>query len=188
MKHVHVRFALCALMIFGGRLFAQEPKTEKGSMTKPADASQVKAALSFLAGSFTTEVRFPPSAMSPKEITGKGTSVIRWGLDSMFLILDDENQNALIGSYKAHGVLGYDIHEKTYILSMYNNFGDHPVYKGTFSGDTLVLVTKVPLPKASFDQKLEWYREGNNVRLKILNDMGKGYNLVTDQLAVPAHL
>jgi len=68
---------------------------------------------------------------------------------------------------------------------MFNNFGDHPVYNGSFAGDTLVLETKVPLPGRSFDQRLLWYKDGGAIKLKVLNNSGKGFNLVLEQTAIP---
>jgi hypothetical protein len=53
---------------------------------------------------------------------------------------------------------------------MYNNFGDHPQYHGTFAGDTLVLAARVPAPGKPFDQQVRWYSEGEIVRLEVLND------------------
>ena len=123
--------------------------------------------------------------MIPKEATGKGTSTIRWGLDSMFLVIDEESENALLGNYKGHGLLGYDSETKQYSLSMYNNFGDHPTYTGSFSGDTLLLKTTVPTPDGTFDQELLWYRDGENIHLQVLNDLGKGFKLAVDQVAAP---
>jgi hypothetical protein len=108
-----------------------------------------------------------------------------WALDSMFLILDDQSQNPLLGNYKAHGVLGYDVSSQQFILSIFNNSGDRPIYKGGFTGDTLVLITHVPMPKRPFDQKILWYKSGSAVKLQILLDSGKGYALVIDETETP---
>jgi hypothetical protein len=104
----------------------------------------------------------------------------------MFLFVDEQSINSLLGNYKGHGMLGYDLQEKQYVLSMFTNFGDHPQYRGSFVGDTLVLTTKVSAPRGSFDQKLQWFRDGNTVRLRILNDFGQGLKLVIDQTATPS--
>ncbi len=124
----------------------------------------------------------PAGPMSPEEIVARGTSKLAYGVDSMFVLLDDQSDNPVLGKYKAHGVLGYNARDGKYTLSMYNNFGDAPQYKGTFSGDTLVLTSKVEYPGGSFDQKLAWYKEGTKVRLKVYNDMGQGPSLVVDQI------
>jgi len=144
-----------------------------------------RAKLSFLVGSFTTETHMPPGPMNPQEVVGHGTSTLAYGVDSMFILLDDQLENPVLGKYKAHGVLGYNAMDGKYTLSMYNNFGDAPQYTGTFSGDTLVLTATVKYPGGSFDQKLAWFKEGNNVHLKVYNDMGQGPSLVIDEIATP---
>ncbi len=144
-----------------------------------------RAKLSFLVGRFVTETHLKPNPMSDKESIGKGTSNISYGVDSMFLFLDDQSINPVLGAYRAHGVLGYDRREGNYVLSMFNNFGDTPQYKGSMKGDTLTLATKVDFPGGAFDQKLVWYNEGKTNRLKIYNDMGEGYTLVIDQIFTP---
>ena len=82
-------------------------------------------------------------------------------------------------------MLGFDLSTHQFVLSMFNNFGDRPTYHGNFAGDTLVLQTKVPVPKGSFDQELLWYKDGEAVKLKVLNDLGKGFVLVLEQTAIP---
>jgi hypothetical protein len=136
---------LLLLVILAGQAIAQNPK---------ATADSARARLGFLVGSFVTETSMPPGPMAPKGASGTGTSVITRGLDSAFLLIDEQSVNSLFGAYKGHGVLGYDVHTNQYSLSMFNNFGDHPIYTGSFAGDTLVLLTKVPMPGRSFDQKV----------------------------------
>ena len=72
----------------------------------------------------------------------------------MFLSIENENNNSLLGHYKGHGMLGYDAQMHQYVLSMFNNFGDHPTYHGNFDGDTLVLQTKVEAPTTSLRSKI----------------------------------
>jgi len=139
--------------------------------------------LAFLVGSFVTEAHILPGRMVKKESVGSGTSEISWGLDSMFLFVDERSVNPALGVYKGFGLLGYDRHERQYVLSMYNNFGDHPQYRGTFAGDTLVLATRVPAPGKSFDQQVRWYAEGEIVHLDVLNDTGEGFIPVMTQIA-----
>jgi hypothetical protein len=158
---------------------------QDGAMMQRPGPGPERARLSFLTGSFTTETHMPPGPMNPEEIVGHGTSMMAYGVDSMFVLLDDQGDNPVLGKYKAHGVLGYNAQDGKYTLSMYNNFGDAPQYKGSFSGDTLVLTAKVEYPGGSFDQKLDWYKEGTNVRLKVYSDMGQGPSLVVDQISTP---
>jgi hypothetical protein len=144
-----------------------------------------RARLFFLVGSFSTYTTMPPSANMPKGATGTGTSTISWALDSLFLSIEEESVNPLFGHYKGHGMLGFDANIHEFVLSMFNNFGDHPTYHGTFAADTLILQTKVPARKGTFDQKLLWYREGEIIHLKVLNDYGKGFLEVLDEASTP---
>jgi len=169
--------ALAAVLLIAGEISAQEP-----AFKRPPPGPE-RERLSFLVGSFRTETRVLPGPMTQKEAVGTGTSVIRWGLDSMFLVIDEESTNPLLGNYKGLGLLGYDAAGKRYVLSMYNNFGDHPEYRGDFAGDTLVLAAKVPFPGGSFDQKLLWYRDGGKVLLRVLNDTGHGFVPVVEETA-----
>lgn len=139
--------------------------------------------LAFLRGSFVTEVHILPGRMIQKESVGKGTSEVSWVLDSMFLFVDERSANPVLGVYKGFGLLGYEPHDKQYVLSMYNNFGDHPQYRGTFAGDTLVLAARIPAPGKPFDQQVRWYSEGETVRLEVLNDTGEGFVPVMKQVA-----
>jgi len=145
----------------------------------------LRAKVEFLVGSFTTVTNIPPSSSMPKGATGTGNSVISWTLDSMFLSIENENVSSILGHYKGHGMLGYDLQMHQYVLSMFNNFGDHPTYHGSFVGDTLVLQTKVEMPKHPFDQKLLWYKDGDVVKLKVLNDFGKGFLPALEETGTP---
>ncbi len=177
---------LAALLLTIALSQAQEQKQEQApAMPRPKFGPEL-AKLSFLVGDFTTETAIQPNPMMPNGSTGKGRSTLKWGLDSMFLIIEETSQSALLGNYKGQGLLTYDRQEKQYVLSMFNNFGDHPVYKGDFNGDTLVLETDVPIPGGSFKQKLMWYRDKKNVRLQIMNNMGTGFMPVIEQTYTPA--
>ncbi len=145
-----------------------------------------RAKLAFLVGTFSTETRVMPNSMSPNGGAGKGTTVATWGLDSMFVMIDEKSVNQIFGNYKGHGMLGYDKRDGKYVLSMFNNFGDNPQYRGNFRGDTLVLMAKVEFPGGSFDQKLVWFKEKNTIRLKIFNDMGEGFTLTIDEISTPS--
>lgn len=173
MGHVK-KIAVLSVVLIVGEAVAQKPASDT-----------VRTKLQFLTGSFATETIIPESPSAPKGATGKGTSVIAWALDSMFLLIDEQSMSSLFGQYKGHGMLGFDLPTHQFVLSMFNNFGDRPTYRGSFAGDTLVLQTKVPSPQGSFDQKLLWYKDGEAVKLKVLNDLGKGFVLVLEQTAIP---
>jgi len=177
----NISFTVTVFFLTSSFLTAQDASP----FQKPAPGPE-RAKLAFLAGNFTTETHVMPGPMAPNGGIGKGTSVISWGLDSMFLMLDEQSVNQVLGNYKGHGMLGYDRRDGKYILSMFNNFGDSPQYRGDFSGDTLTLMTKVQFPGGSFDQKLIWYKENNTVRFKVLNDTGEGFVLVIDQTSTPS--
>ncbi len=168
------KFAQLTVILIASRAPSQQPK---------ATADAARAKLQFLVGSFVTETTMPPTPSAPGGATGKGTSTIRWTLDSMFLSIDEQSTNTLFGRYQGRGMLGFDAPTHQYVLSMFNNFGDHPSYRGSFNGDTLVLLTTVPMPGRSFDQKVVWYEDGDGVRMRVLNDMGKGFASVLEQRA-----
>ena len=164
---------------------AQKQASSRDALTEKPALDTERAKLQFLVGSFATETIIPAGPSAPKGATGKGTSVITWALDSMFLLIEEQSMNSLFGQYKGLGVLGFDPQTRQIVLSMFNNFGDRPSYKGSFAGDTLVLETKVPLPGKSFDQKLVWYTDGEAVKLRVLNNLGKGFLPVLEQTAIP---
>ena len=177
--------AALAIAFIVGLSVPQGQKTSDSSTFQKPVLDTGRARVDFLVGSFATSTYIPPMPSMPKGVTGKGTSVITWALDSMFLSIEDQSFNSLLGHYKAHGILGFDSQTHQYTLSMFNNYGDHPTYHGNFVGDTLVLQTKIPAPRGSFDQKLLWYKDGEAVRLRVLNDLGKGFLLALEQTAIP---
>ncbi len=168
---------LCTLGIAAGRGQSTISPTARTTAENPRDR------LAFLVGSFTTEVHILPGRMMKKESVGKGTSEITWALDSMFIVVDERSVNPVLGAYKGYGLLGYDRHDREYVLSMYNNFGDHPQYRGSFVGDTLVLGARIPAPGKAFDQQVRWYSEGDVIHLDVLNDTGEGFVPVLTQVA-----
>jgi hypothetical protein len=184
MRHVK-KIALLTMVLIVGHAVGQKQANSRDSLLQKPAVNTERAKLQFLVGSFATETNIPAGPTAPKSATGKGTSVISWALDSMFLLIDEQSINSLFGHYKGHGVLGFDSQTHQFVLSMFNNFGDRPSYKGNFVGDTLVLETKVPMPGRSFDQRLVWYKDGESVTLRVLNDLGKGYVLVLEQTAIP---
>lgn len=176
--------AMCIVSVLGlWSAPAQEKDHTNPPFMKRPEPGPERARLSFLVGKFVTETYILPSPRMKEGAKGAGTSIIEWSLDSMFLSVNEQSTNAILGNYQGHGMLGYDPQEKKYVLSMFNNFGDHPKYEGNFAGDTLVLATRVPLPGRAFDQRLQWFHEGRKVRLQILNDLGQGFKLVIDQTA-----
>ncbi|MGE5692656.1 MAG: hypothetical protein ACM3YF_02640 [Candidatus Zixiibacteriota bacterium] len=186
MKRMVISITVLMFGLFFTLLSAQEQKKEPApTMPRPKIGPEL-VKLSFLAGDFTTETAIPANPAMPEGAKGEGWAKNRWSLDSMFIFIEENSQNSLLGNYKGQGFLTFDRQEKQYVLSMFNNFGDHPVYKGDFKGDTLVLETLVPMPGGSFTQRLCWYSDGKNVKLQIFNEMGKGAVLAIDQTYKPS--
>ncbi len=184
MRHLKTVAFLTMVLIVGQAIGQKVTTPRDSSLPKPAFGTE-RAKLEFLVGSFVTETIIPPVPSAPKGAIGKGTSVITWALDSMFLSIDEQSINPVFGHYKGHGLLGFDSQTHQFFLSMFNNFGDRLSYQGDFVGDTLVLAAKVPMPGNPFDQKLLWYKEGESVKLRVLNDLGKGFELALEQTATP---
>jgi len=190
---MHSRLCVAALLIAALSLpvFGQSKESSASPVMRKPGPGPLRARLSFLVGEFTTSTRVITGRPGAKEGLGTGTTSIRWGLDSMFLFIDEQSVNSMLGNYRGFGVLGIDPAGKEYTLTMYNNFGDQPAYHGAFSGDTLVFTTRVPFAGGSFDQKVVWFAEGKSVRLQVFNDLGKGFVEAIDQtyrprMAVPA--
>ncbi|TAK64059.1 MAG: DUF1579 domain-containing protein, partial [Bacteroidetes bacterium] len=178
-----LQFVIVTMFFIICQSVAQQQSTSGESTELKLTPSAVREKLAFLVGNFTTETNMPASPMLPKDGTGKGSCEISWALDSMFLLIDDKSSNSVFGTFNQHGVLGYDAMNNQFTLSMFNNFGDRPSYKGNFVGDTLIMETKIPMPGRSFDQKILWYKDGDAVKLQVLNDMGKGFALTLEQTA-----
>ena len=159
------------------------PILASAQMVKPSFGPEL-AKLSFIVGHFTTVTHI---MMGDNTSEGAGTIKAHWGLDSMFVMFASQETNAGLGSYKGFGVLGYNSADQKYMLTMFNNFGDRPEYKGTFAGDTLVMTGKVENPQGAFDQELKWFKDGDAVRLQVYNDFGQGYTIIVDQKAKPSN-
>jgi len=144
-----------------------------------------QAKLAFLVGNFKTVTRILPNPYLPDGAKGTGTSGAAWTLDSMFVVLDEENTSPLMGKYKTHGLLGYDMNSDNYQFSMFSSFGDHPVFSGNFSGDTLVLAGKIPTPEGPVEQKILLYKKGKAVAVTILSDMGSGEEPIMEATYTP---
>lgn len=162
--------------------FAMMTAPTFAQMQKPSFGPE-RAKLSFIVGHFKTQTRV---MMGDNSSSGTGTIKAHWGLDSMFVLYSSEEMNEAFGTYKGFGVLGYDSQNGQYMLSMFNNFGDRPAYKGNFAGDTLTMTAKIEAPQGPFDQQMKWFKDGNNVKLLIFNDFGEGYALMVDQTATPS--
>jgi hypothetical protein len=184
MKHL-TKIAILMIAFIIGQFTTQGQTTSDSSTSKKPALGTEQARIEFLVGTFATATYIPPMPSMPKGATGKGTSVITRALDSKFLSIEEQSFNSLFGQYKGHGMLGFDSQTHQYVLSMFNNFGDHPTYQGNFVGYTLVLLTKVQAPRGSFDQKLQWYKDGDTVKLRVLNDSGKGFLLTLEQSSTP---
>jgi hypothetical protein len=184
MKHLTKIAVLTMAFIIGQSTTRGQTTSDSSTSQKPVMSAE-RGRIEFLVGNFATATHIPPSPAMPKGATGKGTSVITWALDSKFLSIEEQSFNSLFGQYKGHGMLGFDSQTHQYVLSMFNNFGDHPTYQGNFVGDTLILQTKVQAPRGSFDQKLQWYKDGEAVKLRVLNDLGKGLVVVLEQSSTP---
>ena len=165
MRHF-TRITTVTIIFSIGHVCAQTRTSLRDMVSQKASPGIERARLNFLVGNFTTETSIPAGRAAPNGATGKGTTVVAWALDSMFLVIDEQSTNSLFGQFKGHGVLGYDPHTQKFMLSMFNNFGDHPSYTGTFVEDTLMLETTVALPGRSFEQKVVWYKAGDAVKLK----------------------
>ena len=157
---------------------AQEQKPEPETMQKPKFSPEL-AKLNLLAGKFDVDLMTHKNPMGEGG-PGKGQIHNHWGLDSMFLIMEHED-NGPMGNYKGHGVLGYDMMEKRYELWWYTNWGEISNYEGNFVGDTLVLVNEMAMPDGTpFKLKLMWYKEGKKVKFRILSDTGQGFSALLD--------
>ena len=185
MKYFSKLTAIAVAVVMCQMIVHAQATSDNPTKHKPTMRTE-RAHVEFLLGSFTTEVSIPPGPSMPKAAPGKGTSAITWSLDSMFLSIEEESVNEILGHYKGHGMLGFDATMGEFVLSMFNNFGDHPTYHGNIVGDTLVLQTKVAAPGHPFDQKLLWYKDGGTVRLIVLNDFGKGFTPALEETETPA--
>ena len=179
------KIAMLTMAFFLGLSAVQGQTTSDSSACRKPQLAAEQARLEFLVGSFATATSIPPMPSMPKGASGKGTSAMSWVLESKFLSIEEQSINSLFGQYRGHGMLGFDTQTHQYVLSMFNNFGDHPTYQGNFVGDTLVLLTKVQAPRGSFNQKLQWYKDGDAVKLRVLNDLGKGFLMVLEETSTP---
>lgn len=171
-------FVLIAAFVFSIGQFSEA----SAQMMRPVFGPKQEK-LSFLLGKFTTESKI---TMGENTMSGNGYMHIRRRLDSMFVFITSEENNSRMGSYKSFGVLGYDSRDSEYVLTMFNNFGFQSEFKGGFSGDTLELSSQIETPRGTFNQKMDWFKEGTGLRLLVYNDFGQGYTLMVDETAKPA--
>ena len=159
-------------------LQAEDKKSEQEMMQKPKFSPEL-AKLNLLAGKFDVDLMTHKNPMGEGG-PGKGQIHNHWGLDSMFLIMEHED-NGPMGNYKGHGVLGYDMMEKRYELWWYTNWGEISNSEGNFVRDTFVLVNEMAMPDGTpFKLKLMWYKEGKKVKFRILSDTGQGFSALLD--------
>ncbi|MBI4547621.1 MAG: DUF1579 family protein [Ignavibacteriae bacterium] len=174
-----------ALSLFLTIVFSssQEKKETSLSMRKPTFNPEL-ARLSFLAGEFATEGKIHETPMMKGGST-QGKSKGYWSLDSLYLMIDEENEMGAMGMFRGHSILTYDAREKKYRMWHYNNFGDTPYYEGDFTGDTLSMITEINSPEGSFKQKISWYLEGKKIYFQVMNYMEGGYTPVFEETATP---
>lgn len=161
------------LALASSQVFAQ--------MTRPTFGPD-QAKLSFITGRYATSSQI---TMGENSSTSTGTIKAHWGLDSMFVFISSEEKNEAMGSYRSFGILGYNMRDDEYDLTMFNNFGFRTDFKGNFSGDTLTLSAKIETPRGTFKQKMLWFKEGRNLRQLVYGDFGQGYSLMVDETATP---
>ncbi len=177
MKKLTLIIAGLVLLLFTV-LLAEEKKPEQEMMQKPKFSPEL-AKLNFLAGRFDLDLMTYKNPMGEGG-PGKGKSDNHWSLDSMFVIINHEDDSPL-GHYLGHGILGYDIMRGKYKLWWFTNWGEATDYEGNFVGDTLNLATTMNMPDgSSFSLKLMYHPEGKKVKFRIFADEGKGYNLLMD--------
>ncbi len=140
------------------------------------------AKLSFIVGSYKTKTEV---TVGKNPSVGTGTVRARWPLDSMFVVIRGSEENPELGSYKSIGLLDYDAEKSRFVLSIFNNFGERPQYKGSFEGDTLILSAKITATHGSFEQEVKRFKEGSNVKLQFYANFGKGYSRIIDKTASP---
>ncbi|HXF49241.1 MAG TPA: DUF1579 family protein [Verrucomicrobiae bacterium] len=165
---------------------AQEQKTDSLPPMAAPKVPPELLKLSFLAGEFVTDTKIFPNPVAPNGENATGSLKSRWILDSMFLQFEEAIDFPIFGKYRGMGLLTYDKNAKQYYLGMHNNFGDHPSYKGNYTGDTLILEGQIPFPGGTFQQQVMWRREGDNVKLWVRNNMGQGWMPVIEQTYRPA--
>jgi hypothetical protein len=180
-----MRSVIITIMLVLCVLSAGAQTSTTGAAGIPKTMASVRSQVQFLVGTFSTTTAIPANPALPNGASGAGTTTVSWTLDSTYLAIDDQSVNPLFGTYRAHGMLGFDSPTGQFFLSMYNNFGDHPSYHGAFSGDTLAFEAAIPSPRGTFTQRVIWFKEGETVRMRVTNDRGKGPQLTLDQTATP---
>ena len=136
------------------------------------------ARLSFLTGNFVVELMTYDSPMG-KGGPGTGHNSAYWVMDSTFVMMDHEDES-LAGKYKGHGMFTYDRQENLYKCWWFDNMGGGTLYTGGFDGDTLVLSTDMKTPQGSAKMKLMWHPAGQQVKFRIMSDMGKGFAMLLE--------
>lgn len=166
------------ILLSANLLLAEEKKPEPEMMQKPKFSPEL-AKLNFLVGKFDLDIMTYKNPMGEGG-PGKGKSDNRWSLDSMFMMIDHED-NGPMGHYLGHGLVTYDMMKGKYKLWWFTNWGEATDYEGNFVGDTLNLVSTMNMPDgSSFSLKLMYHPEGKKVKFRIFSDDGKGWNPLLD--------
>jgi hypothetical protein len=169
-----------AIFLSAHLLLAEEKNTPPEMPQKPKFTPELKE-LSFLVGSFATDITIKETPLS-KPGPGKGTLISQWGLDSTFLLFNMDEISPE-GRYRGHGYMTYDKLEKKYRLWWFNNLGEGTEYKGDFVRDTLVLEGEIQTPAAIAKLKFLWHPQGENLVLRTMADLGKGYKPLAERMA-----
>lgn len=178
-RKIWLIIALMLVLTFDSRS-AEEKKSEPEILPKPGFSAELRE-LSFLVGSFTTDISIKESPWS-KPGPGKGTIISQWGLDSTFLLFNVDEISSE-GRYRGHGYMTYDKLVKKYRLWWFNNLGEGSEYQGDFVRDTLVLEGEIQTPEKIAKLKFLWHSQGENLLWRTLADTGKGYKLLAERMA-----
>ncbi len=181
MKKIVLIAVVCFTLV--SLIHAQTAKDQTPQQPERPKFTAALAKLSFLAGTFDVTLTQYESPMA-KAGTGNGHNTTHWDLDSLFLIMDHEDESPN-GHYKGHGVFSYDAPSKQYTCWWFNNWGGTTEYKGDFVGDTLELAAEVQSPNGIMPMKLLWYPDGKRVGFKIFSEMGKGEMLLMESINTP---
>ncbi|HKZ21900.1 MAG TPA: hypothetical protein VJ165_01715 [candidate division Zixibacteria bacterium] len=180
MKRIIWPLTILMFLVMLNLLAADEKKSEPEMPPKPKFTSELRE-LSFLAGSFATDITIKETPIS-KPGPGKGTIISQWGLDSTFLLLNVD-EISLQGRYRWHGYLTYDKLEKKYRMWWFNNWGEASEYEGGFVRDTLVLEGEMQTPEKIMKLKLLWHKQGENLVWRVTGDFGEGYKPLSERIA-----
>jgi hypothetical protein len=111
-------------------------------MPKPTEAHKRMAKL---AGKWKGKEHMYPSPWDPAGGPAIGTCENRMALDGFALLHDYAQERNGVVNFTGHGVLTYNAQEQCYVMHWWDSMGfGANVYKGNFSGDTLVMTHSMP--------------------------------------------